>query len=48
MNGQTTVSTFWGGGVGVGVESGINGEEGACDRYYGVGLLNSCPLKLLA
>lgn len=22
-----------------GVKSGINGEEGACDIYYGVGLL---------
>ena len=32
----------------LGVESGINGEEGACDRYYGVGLHNSCPIKLLA
>ena len=30
------------------MKSGINKEEGACDRYYGVGLLKSCPLKLLA
>lgn len=31
-----------------GVKSGINGEEGACGRYYGVGLLKSYPLKRLA
>lgn len=35
-------------GGGAGGKSGINGEEGVCNRYYGVGFLISCPLKLLA
>ena len=45
MNVQTSASVL---GGGAGGKSGINGEEGVCNRYNGVGFLISCPLKLLA